>query len=222
MEFRPQPVQYITTFAGGARDRQSDDTFDPVRHLHGGRCSLDGAGLARQGPPGRHAGSRRHDIRNVSHHYERPGEPLPEEIEKAIDDLHTGVKRRKNDRERGDAYRVGAAVLLDRMGQAGVDRGFKSGQDWSEPRDGEYRIDMPIEHWRRIRYLTHIGFQHQMPNYERMLHFPFDSEEDALQSEAAIEKLEFAIGHSKSDPEYSDSLARNMLIWNRWPQEQKA
>jgi hypothetical protein len=161
-------------------------------------------------------------IRNVSHHYERPGEPLPEEIEKAIDDLHAGVKRRKNDRERGDAYRVGAAVLLDKMGQAGVDRGFKSGQDWSEPRDGEYRIDMPIEHWRRIRYLAHIGFQHQMPNYERMLHFPFDSEEDALQSEAAIEKLEFAIGHSKSDPEYSDSLARNMLIWKRWPQEQKA
>ncbi len=160
-------------------------------------------------------------IRNASHHYERPGEPLPEEIEKAIDDLHAGVKRRKNDRERGDAYRVGAAVLLDRMGQAGVDRGFKSGQDWSEPRDGEYRIDMPIENWRRIRYLAHIGFQHQMPNYERMLHFPFDSEEDALQSEAAIEKLEFAIRHSKSDPEYSDSLARNMLIWNRWPQEQK-
>ncbi len=120
-------------------------------------------------------------IRNASHHYERPGEPLPEEIEKAIDDLHAGVKRRKNDRERGDAYRVGAAVLLDRMGQAGVDRGFKSGQDWSEPRDGEYRIDMPIENWRRIRYLAHIGFQHQMPNYERMLHFPFDSEEDALE-----------------------------------------
>lgn len=37
--------------------------------------------------------------------------PLPEEIEKAINDLHAGVKRRKNDRERGDTYRVDAAVV---------------------------------------------------------------------------------------------------------------
>ena len=158
-------------------------------------------------------------IRNSSHHYERPGEPLPEEIDKAINDLHAGVKRRKNNRERGDAYRVGAAVLLDKMGQAGADRGFKAGQEWSDPREGESRIDMPIADWRTIRYLAHIGFEHQMPNYTRMLHFPFDSEEKALQAEAAIEKLEFAIGHSKSDPEYSDSLARNMLIWNQWPKE---
>lgn len=161
-------------------------------------------------------------IPSVSQYYERPGEPLPEQIEKAIDDLHSRVKLRKSDRERSDAYCIGAAVLFDRMGQACVDRGFKSGQNWSEPHDGEYRIDMAIEYWRRIRYLAHIGFQHQMPNYERILHFPFDSEEDALLSAAAIEKLEFAIGHSKSDPEYSDSLSRNMLIWNRWPQEDKA
>ncbi len=161
-------------------------------------------------------------IRNVSHHYERPGEPLPEEVDKAIDDLHAGVKRRKNDRERGDAYRVGAAVLLDKMAHACVDRGFRAGENSADPREGESRVDMPMENWRRIQYLAHIGFQHQMPNYERMLHFPFDSEQDALQSEAAIEKLEYAIGHSKSDPEYSDSLQRNMLIWNQWPKEKTA
>jgi len=34
-----------------------------------------------------------------------------------------------------------------------------------------------------------------MPNYTRMLHFPFDSEERAKHVEAAIEKLEYAIGH---------------------------
>jgi hypothetical protein len=61
-----------------------------------------------------------------------------------------------------------------------------------------------------------------MPNYTRMLHFPFDSEERAKHVEAAIEKLEYAIGHSKSDPEYSDSLQRNMLIWNQWPNDARA
>jgi hypothetical protein len=61
-----------------------------------------------------------------------------------------------------------------------------------------------------------------MPNYTRMLHFPFDSEEKTLQAEAAIEKLEFAINHREHDPEYSDSLQRNMLIWNRWPSHVQA
>jgi hypothetical protein len=75
-----------------------------------------------------------------------------------------------------------------------------------------------------IEELTGIGRHRldQMPNYTRMLHFPFDSEEKALQAEAAIEKLEYAIGHSKSDPEYSDSLQRNMLVWNQWPSETQA
>jgi len=49
--------------------------------------------------------------------------------------------------------------------------------------------------WRAVRYLAHIGFLNQMPNYTRMLHFPFDSEERAKHVEAAIEKLEYAIGH---------------------------
>ncbi len=88
--------------------------------------------------------------------------------------------------------------------------------------DGEQRIDMPLEGWREIRHLAHIGFQHQIPNYEQMLKFPFRTAEEAQRAEAAIEKLEFAIGYSKIDPEYSDSLARNMLIWNQWPSDAQA
>jgi hypothetical protein len=49
------------------------------------------------------------------------------------------------------------------------------------------------------------------------------SEDSKLkQAEAAIEKLEFAINHREHDPEYSDSLQRNMLIWNQWPSDAQA
>jgi len=47
-------------------------------------------------------------------------------------------------------------------------------------------------------------------------------EQEAQRAEAAIEKLEFAIRHRETDPEYSDSLQRNMLIWQRWPGEAQA
>ena len=43
-----------------------------------------------------------------------------------------------------------------------------------------------------------------------------------MHAESAIERLEFAINHREHDPEYSDSLQRNMLVWNQWPSEAPA
>jgi hypothetical protein len=161
--------------------------------------------------------------RQCSFHYESKQEdPLPEKVTKALDYMKDALKRGSGVKGKTRLYLLGAGMLGDAMGEAAWQKGFYAGQNWTDPRDGEQRIDMPIEGWRTIRYLAHIGFKHQMPNYEAMLHFPFGTEEEALEAERAIEKLEFAIRHSEVDPEYSDSLSRNMLIWEQWPKEQRA
>ena len=56
-----------------------------------------------------------------------------------------------------------------------------------------------------------------MPNYSGPSLIQFGSKEEAEIAEAAIEKLESRISHSKVDPEYSDSLSRLQLIWELWP-----
>jgi hypothetical protein len=160
--------------------------------------------------------------RSCSYHYEHKDEALPEKVDKALVYMSDALKRGSGVKGKIDLYLTGSGMLGDAMGEAAYQKGFDAGRRWSDPSDGERRIDMPPDGWRAIRYLAHIGFLHQMPNYTRMLHFPFDSEERALQAEAAIEKLEYAIGHSKSDPEYSDTLQRNMLVWNQWPSETQA
>jgi hypothetical protein len=163
-------------------------------------------------------------IRNVSHRYERPGEELQAEVTKAVDELHDRVEATQDIRRKPETYRVYAASLVDAMAQACVDRGFYSGQHSTEPRDGEYRVDMLLDKWQALRWCAHIGFQHCMPNYTPLApewqHFR--REDQAKIAEDAIEKLEYSINHRANDPEYSDSLARNMLVWEQWPQEQRA
>lgn len=157
--------------------------------------------------------------RACSYHYELKDEPLPEKVDKALNYTAGALKRGKGIKGKADLYLAGAATLGDAMGEAAWQKGYAAGQQSQYPDDGESRIDMTPDHWRRIRYLAHMGFLTQMPNYTRMLHFPFDREDDALESERAIEKLEYATNHRESDPEYSDSLQRSMLIWNQWPQD---
>jgi hypothetical protein len=160
--------------------------------------------------------------RSSSYHYEHKNEPLPEKVDKALTYMSDALKRGDGTKGKIDLYLTGAGMLGDAMGEAAYQKGFDAGRRWSDPPEAEQRIDMPPDGWRAVRYLAHIGFLNQMPNYTKMLHFPFDSEERAKHAEAAIEKLESAIGHSKSDPEYSDSLQRNMLIWNQWPNDARA
>lgn len=171
---------------------------------------------------GRLAGMREavHQLsRNCSFHYEEEqDEPLPKKVDEAIDYMAKALKK-SGTKNRSESYVIGAGMLGSAMGEAAWQKGFFAGQQSTEERDGEYRIDMPIDSWRTIRFLAHIGFKHQMPNYQRMSFFGFDREDQALAAESAIEKLEFAIKHSKDDPEYSDSLSRNMLIWEKWPRQ---
>jgi hypothetical protein len=171
---------------------------------------------------GRLAGIREATLqvsRNCSYHYEQKDEPLPKNVDEALVYMADALKRGRGVKGKIELYLIGSGMLGDAMGESAYQKGFDAGRRWSDPSDGERRIDMSLEGWRAIRYLTDIGFLHQMPNYKRMLHFPFDSKEKALHAEAAIEKLEFAINHREHDPEYSDSLQRNMLVWNQWPND---
>jgi hypothetical protein len=155
-----------------------------------------------------------------SYHYEREGEDLPEKVVKALDYMKYALSQ-KSASDRARLYALGAGTLADAMGEAASARGAQTAKFWMHPSEGEVRIDMPMESWIAIRYMADTGFQHKMPNFREIMPRHFRSKEDAEKAEAALEKLESAVRHSERDPEYSDSLSRNMLIWNHWPDEQK-
>ena len=150
--------------------------------------------------------------RNCSYHYEVKDEPLPRKVDEALAYMAGALERGQGTKGKSRLYLTGSGMLGDAMGEAAYQKGFDAGRRWSDPSDDEQRIDMPLEGWRAVRYLAHIGFLHQMPNYQQMFHFPFNSKERAMQAEGTIERLEFAINHREHDPEYSDSLQRNMLV----------
>jgi hypothetical protein len=148
--------------------------------------------------------------RSCSYHYEEKDKPLPKNVDEALVYMAGALKRGRGVKGKIGLYLTGSGMLGDAMGEAAYQKGFDAGR--SDPSDGEQRIDMTPESWRAIRSLAHEGFLHRMEGYEQEAH----------RAEAAIEKLEFAIRHCETDPEYSDSLQRNMLIWQRWPSEAQA
>lgn len=65
----------------------------------------------------------------VSHSYERPGEPLPEPVTKALDDL-AHVRKLRTAQQRYRAYVRGIRTLGEAMGKAaGLRRGFSGATD---------------------------------------------------------------------------------------------
>lgn len=157
--------------------------------------------------------------RACSYHYERDGDSLPKKVDEALKSAARAMKQSAKDKP---TYFLNAAYALgDAMGEAAWSRGYDAGIDRQEPRDDEVRIDMPLDRWRILRRCADLGFHYRFPNYRPMFvewqHF--ETEEAAEEAERAIAKIEYGINHKKGDPEYSDSLSRNMLIWERWPNE---
>jgi hypothetical protein len=152
-------------------------------------------------------------IRGIGHHYERQNEPLPEDVEKAIDDMKARVARHKNDRDRAEQYVYSARTLADAMGQACVNHGIEIGQHWSQPTGGDIRVDLSEREVLNLAFLAHMGF-------ERMIG-EFADEQDAERASQAIEQLERRKPKDavdQSDP-YAQSFNRQTMIWRRWPRK---
>ncbi len=62
----------------------------------------------------------------VSHSYERPGEPPPEPVTKALDDL-AHVRKLRTAQQRYRAYVRGIRTLGEAMGKAAKQRGYDEG-----------------------------------------------------------------------------------------------
>ncbi|WP_425906271.1 hypothetical protein [Nitrobacter sp. TKz-YC02] len=62
----------------------------------------------------------------VSHSYERPGEPLPEPVAKALDNL-AHVRKLRTAQQRYEAYVRGIRMLGEAMGKAAKQRGYDEG-----------------------------------------------------------------------------------------------
>jgi hypothetical protein len=152
-------------------------------------------------------------IRGIGHHYERQNEQLPEEVEKAIDDMKARVARHKNDRYRAEQYVYSSRMLADAMGQACVNHGIEIGRHWSEPMSGNIRVDLSEREVLNLAFLADMGF-------ERMIG-RFADEQDAERASQAIEQLERHKPKDtvdQSDP-YAQSFNRQTMIWNRWPKK---
>ena len=94
-------------------------------------------------------------------------------------------------------------------------RGTDAGRDWQEPREGDYRIDLPLQSWLTLLSLAHRGFLYSMPHYVPMLEFHCRTKKEAEAAASVVEALEFKIPQdARGDPEYSMSLSRNMLVWD--------
>jgi hypothetical protein len=160
--------------------------------------------------------------RGVSAHYEQEGEPIPERVGKCIDEMKARVAKAGGAQAKCHAFKVHFWDLGNVMGEAAWQNGFEAGQRFTDPRESEIRVDLPLKELMNIRWLAHFGFENMVGNQDGP--FTFKDEKDAEEATHAIERLEFYIPKERRDPSdpYALSFNRQTMIWNRWPSEKRA
>jgi hypothetical protein len=153
--------------------------------------------------------------RGISHHYEVEGQPIPQEVAKAVDDMKARVKKAEIF-EKCKAYTIHMWHMGNAMGAATSQAGFEAGQRSTDPRDGEVRIDLTAKELRNIRFMAHYGFENMMVKGDLLIEF--ENEQDANAATEAIVKLEHKISRNPDDKEpYALAFNRQTMIWDRWP-----
>ena len=82
--------------------------------------------------------------RTCSFHYETKDQPLPEKVDKALDYMANAMKRGEGTKGKIFLYLTGAAMLGDAMGEVAWQKGFDAGRLWTEPSEGEKRLDLTL------------------------------------------------------------------------------
>lgn len=158
-------------------------------------------------------------IRGVSRHYEVVGQPIPENVAKAVDTMMDRVNARKTWKEKNEIYLPLIWALGDEMGKACVASGIEIGEFGTNPRDGEIRIDLTAREIVNLSFLAHLGFEKMITGYAGMSgDISFNDEADAEQATEAIRKLERNRPkemRDESDP-YAMAFNRQTMIWDRY------
>jgi hypothetical protein len=159
--------------------------------------------------------------RGVSSHYEHEGKDIPERVAKCVDETKNMVGKAKTVQQKCEAYRINFWSLGNVMGEAAWQDGFEEGQRFTDPRDGEIRVDLTSKELVNIHWLAHYGFENMIWNKDGP--FTFKDENDAERATHAIERLETNMPkqYRDEDDPYAQSFNRQTMIWDRWPSSKK-
>jgi hypothetical protein len=160
--------------------------------------------------------------RGVSSHYEREGEPIPEDVATCIDKMKANVARAPNAREKCVAYEVHLWTLGNVTGEAAWQGGFDAGSRFfNTPSEGHIRIELTVGDLMQVLRLADVGFGKLICDKESAI--AFKDQKNAEAATQAIERLEFYTPKELRNPgdPYAHSFNRQAMIWRRWPSEKQ-
>ena len=132
--------------------------------------------------------------RGISSHYEIEGQVVPERVAKAVKAVKA-VSRKRWKKAKGstDPYHARLWVVGDAIGEACWLKGHAAGIRRKAPAEGKIRVDLSLTELLQLSWLSHLGFQHMMPNYRGFEIHRFNGEEDAREGAKAVARIESVI-----------------------------
>jgi hypothetical protein len=127
-------------------------------------------------------------IRGVSSHFEIEGQ-IPAGVSKALEKLRGSVGHVSHHRQL-DLRHAQLWIFGDAIGSACWHKGYRSGKLSMAPREGKILVELSKIELLQLTWLSHLGFQHMMPNYRSFETHRFSGEDDARDGAKAIERLE--------------------------------
>ncbi|MGZ5876168.1 MAG: hypothetical protein ACXWKP_29210 [Bradyrhizobium sp.] len=158
-------------------------------------------------------------LRGLNSHYESNGQNVPESVRKALAALKAASGKRcraargSTDHDHALLWRLGDAI-----GEACWLKGHAAGMRRKAPAEGKIRVDLSLTELLQLSWLSHLGFQHMMPNYRGFEIHRFSGEEDAQEGAKAVCRIEAAIpATDRPFADLSDQFRnRQKLIYDWW------
>jgi hypothetical protein len=157
-------------------------------------------------------------IRGLNSHYESDGQKVPETVAKALAALQAASgKRRKTADGSTDLYHALLWRLGDAIGEACWLKGHTAGIRRKAPAVGRIRVDLSPTELLQLSWLSHLGFQHMMPNYRGFEIHRFSGEADAQEGAKAVGRIEAAIpATDRPFADLSDQFKNRQKLISDW------
>jgi hypothetical protein len=164
------------------------------------------------------AEATREFAKGISSHYELEGQGIPEPVAQALKAVKA-VSRKSWKPVKGatNPHHAQLWILGNAIGEACWLKGHAAGMRRRAPAEGRIRIDFSLNELLQLSWLSHLGFQHMMPNYRDFEIHRFNGEVDAREGAIAVAKLEGAIP-TKARPfaDLSVQLKRRQKLISDW------
>jgi hypothetical protein len=156
-------------------------------------------------------------IRGLELHYtQQNSKAIPKDVLEAIAALQNiGRKSRRAPNHQAPLWLFG-----DAAGRACWHKGYVAGLKELAPEEDKIRLDFSTAELMQLGSLAHLGFQHTMPNYRDLEVHRFTGEENAIEGNRIIERLEKAVlaRQQVSAAVLGRATGRQHLIGDWWRQ----